>query len=85
MKKGEPSTEEVIWDPILDASSRKYLNLNLNSSMEYSSRIKRNMRFFDEIGKTLEEPKFSELNSCYNFVAPKPLIALLLIVSLLIA
>ena len=85
VKKGEPSTEEVIWDPILDATSRKYLNLNLNSSMEYSSDIKRNMKFFVEIGKTFVEPKFSELNSCYNFVAPKALLALLLFVPLLVA
>ena len=46
---------------------------------------KRNMKFFVEIGKTFVEPKFSELNSCYNFVAPKALLALLLFVPLLVA
>ena len=45
IKTGEPSTDKISWDPILDSKSRKYLNLNLNSSMEYSTEIKSNMKF----------------------------------------
>ena len=49
IKNGEPSTDKISWDPILDSKSRKYLNLNLNSSMEYSTEIKSNMKFWDKI------------------------------------
>ena len=85
VKKGEPSTEEVIWDPILDASSRKYLDINLNSSMEYSNDIKVNMKFWEKIANNIDEPKFLQLSSGYHIACKKPLLAVLLIVSLLIA
>ena len=85
VKKGEPSTEEVIWDPILDSTSRKYLNLKLNATMEYSNDIKTNMKFWEQIGRSFKKPKSLELNGGYLTTAQNPLLALLIIVSLLIA
>lgn len=84
VKKGEPSNEEVIWDPILDASSRKYLNINLNSSMEYSNDIKVNMKFWEKIANIIDEPKFLQLNCGYQIAFQTPLLAIILVVSLLI-
>jgi carboxylesterase type B len=60
IKTGEPSTGKIIWDPILDSTSRQYLNLNLNSSMEYPDEIKSDMKFWDKIIIKLEEEKKKE-------------------------
>ena len=57
VKTGKPSTATITWDPILVASSRKYLNLNLNPVMEYPDEIKTRMEFWDKIVAEIDYQK----------------------------
>ena len=63
IKTGKPSTEKITWDPILGASSRQYLNLNLQPIMEYPDKIKQNMEFWDKIVTEVENQKKRQENN----------------------
>ena len=60
IKTGKPSTGKIIWDPILDSTTRQYLNLNLNPSMEYPDEVKTNMKFWDKIVNNFVKEKKKE-------------------------
>ena len=62
VKTGIPSTTSITWDPIKSASSRKYLNLNLNSVMEYPIETKANMEFWDNLIPDLEKIRGKKSN-----------------------
>ena len=66
IKTGKPSTNNVIWDPIRSASSRKYLNLNLKPVMEYSDETKTNIEFWDNLIPDLEQIKANNSNCRRN-------------------
>ena len=85
IKTGEPSTGKIIWDPVLDAASRQYFNLNLNSSMEVSDDVTSNMNFWKDIVTKLEEvntkqavPQKQNESNC-NLAFPKNVLFALII------
>ena len=81
-KTGNPSTDKVIWDPIVDLPSRQYLNLNLNPVMEYPDEIKRNMEFWDKIVAEVDGMNEQKKSNCQrNF--PQNILWILTIMYLL--
>ena len=52
VKTGDPSTDLVSWSPVENLRSRSYLNIKLDSAMEYSADVDKRMTFWDELINT---------------------------------
>ena len=52
IKTGDPSTDLVSWSPMENVRSRSYLNIKLDSAMEYSADVDKRMTFWDELINT---------------------------------
>ena len=52
VKTGDPSTDLVSWSPVENVRSRSYLNIKLDSAMEYSADVDKRMTFWDELINT---------------------------------
>ena len=49
VKTGNPSTEDVEWDPITDIDTWSYLNIEVSSVMERSKDVTERMKFWDNL------------------------------------
>ena len=49
VKTGNPSTEDVVWDPITDIDNWGYLNIETSSVMERSKDLEYRMKFWEDL------------------------------------
>lgn len=49
VKTGNPSTENIEWDPITDINNWAYLNIQTSSVMEHSVDVENRMKFWEDL------------------------------------
>ena len=49
IKHGNPSTDDIVWQPIISSTEREYLHLNGTAQMEQSSELQDRMEFWDTL------------------------------------
>ena len=49
VKTGNPSTKDIVWEPIKDMETGAYLNIKTSSVMERSKDVEERMKFWDDL------------------------------------